>query len=116
MKTKSVIIAFIIIIGVLITILITTPSGYKRQIEEVKKELRQVELERDSLYGQLKITQDGLKVANYNLKQAQISSEKAKKETKYYKDKYEKIRFVDFANDSIRSSELSKLYPSYKNR
>lgn len=116
MKTKSLIIAFIIIIGVLIMFLITTPSGYKREINQVKKDLKKVESERDSLFIQLKITQDGLKIANYNLKNAQIASEKAKKETKYYKDKYEKIRFVDFANDSIRSSELSKLYPSYKNR
>lgn len=115
MKTKSIIIFLVIVIAFLLTILISSPSGHKKQIDQVKKELKQVEIQRDSLYTQLKITQDGLKIANENLKLAEIASEKAKKQTKYYKDRYEKIRFVDFANDSIRSSELSKLYPSYEN-
>jgi len=96
--------------------LITTPSGHKQEIKALQKQIELVKSERDSLYGQLKITRDGLRVAEYQAELARQESEKAKKQTKYYKDKYEKVRFIDFANDSIRSSELSKLYPSYKNR
>lgn len=116
MKTKSIIIFFVILLAaVLIISIINVPSGHKKQLNELRKELKVVELQRDSVYHQLKITQDELKIANENLKLAEIASEKAKKQTKYYKDKYEKIRFVDFPNDSVRSSELSKLYPSYQN-
>lgn len=116
MKTKSIVIFFVILLAVVLIVSIrNTPPGYKKQLNELRKELKAIELQRDSVYNQIKITQDGLKIANENLKLAELASEKAKKQTKYYKDKYEKVRFVDFPNDSVRSSELSKLYPSYQN-
>ncbi len=110
---KALVVILICVIGALLLIYISTPSGHKQEIKTLKDEVEQIKRSRDSTFKALKLVKDSLKIAELELsnahKETQKATELAEKQRKYY----EKIIFVSFANDSIRRRELSILYPSY---
>lgn len=48
--------------------------------------------------------------------EADLIAQEAVKEAKKYQKKYEAVVFKRFANDSVRSSEIARLYPSFNPR
>ena len=110
---KNTIIILIVIIFILLIIYAKSPSDQKNQINKLNKEIFKLRAKKDSLNNVLILTKDSLKIAIYTLEIKQEESKKAKEETLRIKKQYEKIHYISFPNDSVRSRELSRLYPSY---
>lgn len=81
----------------------------------LKSELKAIQRERDSLEVRLEQVRDTLERAYIVANNARIDTRKAEYESQRWRKQYEKVLFVDFANDSVRSAEIAKLYNSYKN-
>lgn len=90
-------------------------SKLKEEIDSLKVRISKREIAIDSAHRVILELEDSLDVAFIVIGDLKRDREKAEQVVKKWKQEYEKVSFTRFATDSIRQSELSKLYPSIGN-
>lgn len=90
-------------------------SKLKGEIDSLNVRISKRDIRIDSTHRVIFELEDSLDIAFIVIGDLKRDREKAEQVVKKWKQEYEKVSFTRFATDSIRESELSKLYPSISN-